>query len=63
MNLEQLATEAHNRASAAIDGLSPLEIARLMNYEDGQVAAAVGRVVPAIAEAIELVAGGLRAGG
>ncbi len=56
-------TEAHNPASERIDTLSPLEIVRLMNDEDARVPAAVGREAERIAQAIELIAQRLRAGG
>jgi N-acetylmuramic acid 6-phosphate etherase len=56
-------TESRNPASERIDALSPLEIVRLMNAEDAQVSAAVGREAEPIARAIELIAQRLRAGG
>ena len=43
--------------------MSSLEIVRLINDEDATVAAAVSRVLPQIARAIDLVADGLRHGG
>jgi N-acetylmuramic acid 6-phosphate etherase len=58
-----LTTEACNSASQNIDGLSALEIARLMNAEDSRVAEAVGRELGSIAEAIERIADRLRSGG
>jgi N-acetylmuramic acid 6-phosphate etherase len=61
--LEKLTTEARNAASEAIDRLSPLEIVRLMNAEDAQVAAAVRQEEHAIAAAIERIADRLRRGG
>ncbi len=61
--LEKLTTEARNAASEAIDRLSPLEIVRLMNAEDAQVAAAVRQEEHAIAAAIERIAERLRRGG
>jgi len=56
-------TEAHNPASESIDSLSALEIVRLMNAEDSRIAEAVGREAAAIAQAIEVIADRLRAGG
>jgi N-acetylmuramic acid 6-phosphate etherase len=61
--MTQLTTEARNAASESIDRLSPLEIVRLMNAEDAQVAQAVGREASAIAQAIEVIAARLRSGG
>lgn len=43
--------------------MSALEIARLINAEDATVAAAVRRVLPQVARAIELVAAAIRKGG
>ncbi len=43
--------------------MSSLEIVRLINREDATVAAAVGRALPQIARAIDVVVAGLRLGG
>ena len=43
--------------------MSSLEIVRLMNKEDSTVAAAVGRALPQIARAIDVVVARLREGG
>jgi N-acetylmuramic acid 6-phosphate etherase len=43
--------------------MSSLEIVRLINDEDATVAAAVGRALPQIARAIDLIVAGLRQGG
>jgi N-acetylmuramic acid 6-phosphate etherase len=61
--LDRLTTEGRNPASAALDTLSALEIARLMNAEDDRVPAAVGGQVEAIATAIDVIADRLRRGG
>ena len=61
--LGRLETEGINPASAAIDCLSPFEIAQVMNAEDAKVAAAVERELPQIAKAIEEIAARLRCGG
>lgn len=61
--LSQLATEQSNPASANLDRKSSLEIARIINAEDANVASAVKRALPQIAEAIDLIAGALRKGG
>src|SRR5438445_1584330 len=61
--LDHLQTEGRNPAAGTLDELSALEIARLMNAEDAQVAAAVASQAEAIARAIDLVADRLRQGG
>jgi len=59
----RLATERANPASRALDRLSPLAIAALMNREDRRAVAAVGRARRAIAAAVELIVASLRRGG
>ena len=59
----QLSTEKVNPASTNLDQMSALEIATLMNAEDAKVAGAVGRALPQIACAIDLIAAALRKGG
>src|SRR5262245_27052663 len=61
--LDHLQTEGRNPAAANLDELSALEIVRLMNAEDAQVAAAVATQVDAIARVIDLIADRLRQGG
>jgi len=61
--LAGLMTEGRNPASERIDAMSALEIVRLMNAEDAQVAFAVAREEEPIARAIEVIAGRLGAGG
>jgi N-acetylmuramic acid 6-phosphate etherase len=58
-----LSTEAANPATAEIDRMTPLEIARAMNAEDATVAAAVAHELPRIAAAIEATAARLEQGG
>ncbi|HEV8642834.1 MAG TPA: N-acetylmuramic acid 6-phosphate etherase [Methylomirabilota bacterium] len=60
---DRLLTERANRASRALDRMSPLAIARLMNREDRQALWAVGRALPAIARAVDLIVASLRRGG
>ncbi len=60
---EKLPTESQNRASRALDRLTPRAIAALMNREDRRAVAAVGRVRREIAEAVHLIVGGLEGGG
>jgi len=59
----QLSTEKVNPASTNLDQMSALEIATLMNAEDATVASAVGKALPQIARAIDLIAAALRNGG
>lgn len=60
---ENLTTEAINPASVDLDSLDTLELVRLINAEDAKVAAAVAGQAGAIADAIDLVAARLAAGG
>src|SRR5262245_30097045 len=59
----RLATERANRASHALDRMTPLEIARLMNREDARAVRAVGRALPAIARAVNAIVEALAHGG
>ena len=61
--LKHLTTEAANPASTRIDTLSALEIVRLINEEDADVPAAVGRESEAIAAAVDIITDRLRQGG
>lgn len=61
--LDHLTTEARNPASEGLDGLSTLEVVRVMNAEDARVAEAVGREAEAIAVVIDVVAERLARGG
>ncbi len=63
LNLQELATEQPNRRSSELDTKSALEIARIINSEDGKVAAAVERALPQIAKAIDWIAEALAGGG
>jgi len=56
-------TEQRLAASKNLDRMTALEIVRLMNREDRKVAVAVGRALPAIARAVELIAAALRSSG
>ena len=61
--LHNLTTESQNEASQGFDTKSALEIARIINHEDGKVAGAVKKALPEIAEVIDHVARSLRDGG
>jgi len=62
-SLRQLPTEQILPAARDLDQMSSLEIARLINQQDATIAEAVGRVLPQIARAIDVVADSLRRGG
>ena len=62
-DLKKLGTERTNPASVELDRKSALQIARIINSEDEKVARAVKRALPQIAEAIDLIAAALSAGG
>ena len=62
-DLRQLPTEQILSSAANLDQMSSLEIVKLINAEDATVAAAVRRALPQIAQAIDVVADGLRHGG
>lgn len=61
--LDRLTTEAQNPRSEAIDTLSALEIVRLINAEDAQIAEAVAREAESIAQGVEVIAHRLAHGG
>lgn len=61
-NFHQLETEKRNAASEQLDQMSALEIVSLMNQEDQKVAQAVEKVLPEIAQAVDLIADALEKG-
>jgi N-acetylmuramic acid 6-phosphate etherase len=56
-------TEHRNPASLHLDRLSSTAILRLMNREDRKVAILVGKQIPAIARAVDVIARSIRKGG
>ncbi len=56
-------TETPNPRSANIDRLPTLEMLQVINDEDASVAQAIRRALPAIAQAVDTIAGRLRGGG
>lgn len=62
-NIRRLDTEQVNPRTRNLDQCSTLELLTLMNEEDWRVPAAVAEALPAVAEAVELIAGALRRGG
>ena len=63
MNISNLGTERQNVASADLDTMSALEIARVINAEDAKVASAVEKALPQIARAIDAIAETFRMSG
>ena len=61
--LGRLRTEGANPASARLDTLSALAIARIINREDARIAGAVKRALPQIARGIDVIAEHLQRGG
>lgn len=61
--ISDLGTEQQNSASAQLDTMSALGIARVINHEDKKVAAAVERALPQIAQAIDVIAAAIANGG
>ena len=61
--LQHLQTESRNPASANLDELTPLQLVRLMNSEDAKIIPAVASQAESIANAIDVIADRLRAGG
>jgi N-acetylmuramic acid 6-phosphate etherase len=60
---ERLATERVNARSLRLDRLDARAIAALMNREDLAAVSAVGRVVPAVAAAVDTIVAALAGGG
>ena len=63
VELQRIATEHRNPNTAHIDTLSTLDMVKLINQEDHNVADAVAAVTPKIAEAIDVIADRLSNGG
>ena len=59
----ELITERENPASVALDAQPTREILRIINREDCKVPAAVAKVIPQIAQAVDLIAKALAQGG
>ncbi|WP_297483679.1 N-acetylmuramic acid 6-phosphate etherase [uncultured Photobacterium sp.] len=63
IDLTKLVTESRNNASEAIDTLSTLEMLKVINNEDKKVAFAVEQTLPAIAQAVDVIATAFSQGG
>jgi N-acetylmuramic acid 6-phosphate etherase len=61
--MHQLVTEARNAASAAIDSLPTIDMLRVMNAADQEVAVAVQREIGQLARAVDGIVERLEAGG
>ncbi len=63
IDLSSMITETRNPASVEIDQLSTLEMLRVINQEDQQVALAVGQLLPEIARAVDAITAAFGKGG
>lgn len=63
MNLGALVSETRNPATMMLDEMSSFEIVSCFNREDRKVPEAIAQVLPEIAEAVDLAAAALQAGG
>ena len=62
-DLDRLDTEQENPLTAHIDEMSTMDMVRAINREDRRCAEAVERTLPEIAQAVDLIAARLQAGG
>ena len=62
-SLEKMLSEQRNPNTLHIDALSPLEVVTLLNHEDKQVAFAVEKNLPQIAQAVEHIMAAFQTGG
>jgi N-acetylmuramic acid 6-phosphate etherase len=63
MNLGALVSESRNPATLRLDEMTTLEMVSCFNQEDRKVPEAIEKVLPAIAQAVDLAAAALKAGG
>ncbi|MHA7845740.1 N-acetylmuramic acid 6-phosphate etherase [Serratia sp. D1N4] len=63
MNLGALVSETRNPATMMLDEMSSLEMMICFNSEDRKVPEAIAKVLPEIAQAVDLAAAALQAGG
>ena len=63
MNFDKLVTEQVNPESLNLDTMSTLDAAKLMNAMDAQVAQAVEKALPQVAQAVDVIAEHFRRGG
>ncbi|EXJ62790.1 hypothetical protein A1O7_03229 [Cladophialophora yegresii CBS 114405] len=62
-DLAELQTEQRNSASSNVDRVSTLGLCHIINDQDATIAGSVAKCIPAIAAAIDCLAGRVRAGG
>ncbi|MBR5111441.1 MAG: N-acetylmuramic acid 6-phosphate etherase [Clostridia bacterium] len=63
IDLKKLDTERRNPATANIDSLSTLDMTKLINSEDRHCAEAVEKVLPQVAQSIDIIYEKIRTGG
>lgn len=63
IDLSKLTTEQRNPYSMQIDSVSTLDMLKIINEEDKKVPIAVGKVLPQIAEAVDVIATAMQHGG
>ncbi len=63
VNLDKISTEQRNAASEHIDKVSTLDMVTIINNEDKKVPEAVSAILPAIAQAVDLIGEHLNKGG
>ena len=63
VELQKIATEQRNPNTTQIDTLSTLDMVTMINQEDHHVAEAVSKVLPKVAEAVDLISERLSKGG
>ena len=63
LDLQKISTERRNPASTHIDELSTVEMLRIINAEDKKVALAVEKILPEIAQAVDVITDRLEKGG
>lgn len=63
LTMQNPTTEQRNPSSAKVDTLSAFEIVELINQEDAKIASAVEKEKGTIAEAVDIIASKIRAGG
>ena len=63
LDLQKITTERRNPLSAHIDELSTLEMVKIVNGEDQKVALAVEKILPEIAQAVDIITDRLARGG
>lgn len=63
INLDNLVTEAVNEKTRNIDAMSSLELVQTINEQDQGVALAVAKVLPEVAQAVDIIVAAMKQGG